>query len=98
LFTLSKDGDIKKISIGEYDVEKHGAALTVNELIEQRKFNPTQAYDSAITTAIGNNIGMSKISEFIQKIVASVGSSETSSDAYVDLASIVGREATKRPT
>lgn len=98
LFTLSKDGDIKKISIGEYDVEKHGSALTVNELIEQRKFNPTQAYDSAITTAIGNNIGMSKISEFIQKIVASVGSSETSSDAYVDLASIVGREATKRPT
>lgn len=98
LFTFSKDGDIKKISIGEYDVEKHGAALTVNELIEQRKFNPTQAYDTSITTAIGNNIGMSKISEYIQKIVASVGSSETSSDAYVDLAGIVGREAAKRPT
>lgn len=98
LFTFSENGDIQKIAAGSYDVEKHGPALTVNELIEQRKFNPTQAYDTAITTAIGNNIGMSKISEYIQKIVASVGSSETSSEAYTDLAGIVGREAAKKPT
>lgn len=98
LFTFSENGDIQKIAAGSYNAEKHGPALTVNELIEQRKFNPTQAYDTAITTAIGNNIGMSKISEYIQKIVASVGSSETSSEAYTDLASIVGREAAKKPT
>lgn len=98
LFTFSENGDIQKIAAGSYDTEKHGPALTVNELIEQRKFNPTQAYDTAITTAIGNNIGMSKISEYIQKIVASVGSSETSSEAYTDLAGIVGREAAKKPT
>lgn len=98
LFTVGEDGDIKRVSIGDYNVEKHGPALTVNELIEQRKFNPTQAYDTTLTTAIGNNIGMSKISEYIQKIVASVGSSENSSEAYTDLAGIVGREAAKRPT
>lgn len=98
LFTVGEDGDIKRVSIGNYNVEKHGPALTVNELIEQRKFNPTQAYDTTLTTAIGNNIGMSKISEYIQKIVASVGSSENSSEAYTDLAGIVGREAAKRPT
>ena len=98
LFTFSENGDIQKIAAGSYNAEKHGPALTVNELIEQRKFNPTQAYDTAITTAIGNNIGMSKISEYIQKIVASVGSSETSSEAYTDLAGIVGREAAKKPT
>lgn len=98
LFTVSEDGDIKTVSIRDYNAEKHGPALTVNELIEQRKFNPTQAYDTTITTAIGNNIGMSKISEYIQKIVASVGSSENSSEAYTDLAGIVGREAAKRPT
>jgi hypothetical protein len=98
LFTFNKNGNIQQVSLGEYDIEKHGPALTVNELIEQRKFNPTQAYDTSITTAIGNNIGMSKISEYIQKIVASVGSSENSSEAYVDLAGIVGREAAKRPT
>jgi hypothetical protein len=41
---------------------------------------------------------MSKISEYIQKIVASVGSSENSTEAYTDLAGIVGREAAKKPT
>ena len=98
LFTVGESGDIKKISIGDYNIEKHGPALTVNELIEQRKFNPTQAYDPALTTVIGNNIGMSKISDYIQKIVASVGSSESSTEAYTDLAGIVGREMAKRPT
>lgn len=98
LFTFNQNGKIQQVSLGEYNIEKHGPALTVNELIEQRKFNPTQAYDTSITTAIGNNIGMSKISEYIQKIVASVGSSENSSEAYTDLAGIVGREAAKRPT
>lgn len=98
LFTVGESGDIKKISIGDYNIEKHGPALTVNELIEQRKFNPTQAYDPTLTTVIGNNIGMSNISDYIQKIVASVGSSESSTEAYTDLAGIVGREAAKRPT
>lgn len=98
LFTVGESGDIKKISIGDYNIEKHGPALTVNELIEQRKFNPTQAYDPTLTTVVGNNIGMSKISDYIQKIVASVGSSESSTEAYTDLAGIVGREMAKRPT
>lgn len=98
LFTVGESGDIKKISIGDYNIEKHGPALTVNELIEQRKFNPTQAYDPTLTSVIGNNIGMSKISDYIQKIVASVGSSESSTEAYTDLAGIVGREMAKRPT
>ena len=98
LFTVGEKGDIKKISIGNYNIEKHGPALTVNELIEQRKFNPTQAYDPTLTTVIGNNVGMSKISDYIQKIIASVGSSETSSEAYTDLAGIVGREQAKRPS
>ena len=69
LFTVGTDGDIKRISIGDYNIEKHGPALTVNELIEQRKFNPTQAGDITLTTVIGNNIGMSKVAEYIQKIM-----------------------------
>jgi hypothetical protein len=34
LFTVSEDGDIKTVSIRDYNAEKHGPALTVNELIE----------------------------------------------------------------
>jgi hypothetical protein len=67
-------------------------------LIEHRKFNPTQAYDTTLTQVIGNSIGMSKIADYIQKIVTSVGSSQSSSEAFVDLASLVGREQAKRPT
>lgn len=98
LFVFTDKGDIKKVAINQYDINKHGAALTVNELIEQRKFNPTQAYDSSITTAIGNNVGMSKIVEYIQKIITSVGSSETVQEAYIDLASILGKELAKKPS
>jgi hypothetical protein len=41
---------------------------------------------------------MSKISKHIEEILKSIGTSETSSEAYVDLAGIVGREAAKRPS
>jgi hypothetical protein len=41
---------------------------------------------------------MSEITAFIEKIVSSVGSSENSSEAYIDLASLVGREAAKKPS
>jgi hypothetical protein len=47
---------------------------------------------------IGNNIGTSKISEYIHKIIESVGTSGTSTEAYTDLAGIIGREAAKKPT
>lgn len=98
LFVFKENGDITQVSMNEYDYEKHGAALTVNELIEERKFNPTQAYDSKLTSVIGNSVGMSKVVDYIQKIVASVGSSETSTEAYTDIAGIVGREAAKKPS
>lgn len=98
LFTVGADGDIKKVSIGDYNIEKHGPALTVNELIQQRKFNPTQAYDTQLTQVIGSNVGMAKISEYVQELLKTVGSSETVNEAYTDLAGIVGREAAKKPT
>ena len=98
LFVFKQNGDISQVSMGEYDYEKHGAALTVNELIEQRKFNPTQAYDAKLTSVIGNSVGMSKVVDYIQKIVTTVGSSETQTEAYTDIAGIVGREAAKKPS
>lgn len=90
--------DIKSISANEYDASKHGAAMTVSELIEHRKFNPTQAGDIALTKVVNENLGMSKISEYLQKIIASVGQASTTEEAYVDLAGYVGREVAKKPT
>jgi hypothetical protein len=41
---------------------------------------------------------MSKVVDYIQKIVTTVGSSETQTEAYTDIAGIVGREAAKKPS
>jgi hypothetical protein len=41
---------------------------------------------------------MAKISEYVQELLKTVGSSETVNEAYTDLAGIVGREAAKKPT
>ena len=97
LFIL--DGDkIKSISPSEYDMSKHGAAMTVGELIEHRKFNPTRSGDIQLTRVINDNIGMSKINEYLQKIIATVGSATNTQEAYIDLAGYVGKEAAKKPT
>lgn len=97
LFVL--DGHkIKSISASEYDINKHGAAMTVGELIEHRKFNPSQVGDTELTRVINDNLGMSQISEYLQKVIATVGSASTTDEAYVDLAGYVGREAAKKPT
>lgn len=98
LYVLDRKNDIKSIDLAQYDPEKHGPALTINELIEHRKFNPTQAFDTSLTRIINSNIGMSKINNRIQEIIKTVGSAETTSEAYTDLVSYLGQESVKRPT
>ena len=98
LYTQDEDGNIRTDGMSEYDPEKHGYALTVGDLIEQRKFNPNKAYDTDLTQTINNNIGMQKITEYIQGIIKTVGDSQTTSEAYTDLASYIGKEYAKRPT
>jgi len=98
LYTQDKEGNIHTVSMSEYDPDKHGNALTVGDLIEQRKFNPDKAYDIDMTQTINNNLGMQKINEYIQGIIKTVGDSSTTSEAYTDLASYVGKQFAKRPT
>ena len=98
LYTQDKNGNIHTVGMSEYDPEKHGYALTVGDLVEQRKFNPKKAYDTDLTQTINNNLGMQKITEYIQNIIKTVGDSSTTSEAYTDLASYVGKQYAKRPT
>lgn len=98
LYTLQENGKIKTVSMADYDTEKDGPAMTVNELIEHRKFNPTQQFDTTLTQVIGNSIGMQKINDYIMNIIQKVGSAETTEEAYIDLASYIGREAAKKPS
>lgn len=98
LYTLQENGKIKTVSMADYDAEKDGPAMTVNELIEHRKFNPTQQFDTTLTQVIGNSIGMQKINDYIMNIIQKVGSAQTTEEAYIDLASYIGREAAKKPS
>ena len=98
LYTLQENGKIKTVSMADYDAEKDGPAMTVNELIEHRKFNPTQQFDTTLTQVIGNSIGMQKINDYIMNIIQKVGSAETTQEAYIELASYIGREAAKKPS
>ena len=97
LFVLSDKGDVKKVGMNFYDIEKHGPALTVGELVKHRKFNPTQALDVNLTQVIESNIGMSNINDLIKKIITTIGDSTSKNESYVDLASLLGNGA-KRPT
>lgn len=96
LFVQDDNGGIKQVSFKDYDAEKNGPALTVNDLIMYRKFSPDLVGDVQLTQAIGSNIGMQKINEYIKNILNVVGKSETSSEAYTNLGSILGSDA-KRP-
>lgn len=97
LFVLNGT-ELKTVLASQYDAEKDGPAMTVGELIEHRKFNPTQVGDTQLTRTINDNLGMSKINEYLQKIVATVGSASSTDEAYIDLAGYIGKEAAKRPT
>ena len=72
-------------------------ALTVGELLQQRKFNPNEVDNESIATTVGNNIGIEKINDYIQGIIRAVGTAEDASEAYVSLGSILGKEVARRP-
>ena len=97
LYVPDENGSIKQIHASKFDPENQ-QALTVGELIEHRKFNPSEVDDSDIATTIGTNIGIDKINDYIQDIIKTVGEASNTSEAYTDLAQLFGREAAKRPT
>ena len=96
LYVPDSDGKINKVHASQFDATKH-QALTVGELLQQRKFNPNEVDNSSIATTVASNIGIEKINDYIQGILQAVGTSENSSEAYVNLGAIVGKEAARRP-
>lgn len=93
--TDKNSGKIREVDITQYDIEKDGPAMTVNELIEHRKFNPNQAFDTTLTQIISSNIGMSKINDYIRGIINTIGEATSTTEAYTDLASLFGKGVTK---
>lgn len=96
LYVPGENGKINKVHASEFDASKH-MALTVGELLQQRKFNPNEVDNESVATTVGNNIGIEKINDYIQGIIRAVGTAEDASEAYVSLGSILGKEVARRP-
>jgi len=96
-YTIDENGKLDKVHMSRYNPEKQ-YALSVGELIERRKFAPETVDNAGITTTISSSIGMTKINQYIQDIIKSVGTSTTSNEAYKTLASVIGEDLAKRPT
>lgn len=96
-YTINDNGAVEKVHMSHYDAGKQ-YALSVGELIERRKFGQDTVDNAGITTAISSSIGLSKINEYIQDIIKAVGTSTNSTEAYHDLATVIGADLAKRPT
>lgn len=94
IYCANEEG-IKKKHFQDYDAEKD-QALTVGDLITFRKNSPSLAFNSDYIQTIGTSIGTSAIQKYITDIVKTVGESTSASEAYTNLASIMG--STSRPS
>lgn len=92
-----KTGQLAMVRINQYDKTKQ-RALTIGELLEQRRFAPDLVNNSDVVTTIGNSVGMEKINEYIQDIIKTLGESDNAREFYTDLASIVGEANAKKVT
>lgn len=97
LFVLDKNGKLGKTTLNNFDASKQ-EALTVGQLLEYRKYSPDLVNNTEVATTVSNGVGMEKISSYIQDIIKTVGTSEDASEAYVDVATVVGKNNAKRPT
>lgn len=92
-----KTGQLAMVRLNQYDKTKQ-RALTIGELLEQRRFAPDLVNNSDVVTTIGNSVGMEKINEYIQDIIKTLGESDNAREFYTDLASIVGEANAKKVT
>lgn len=96
IYALDEKGKLQTVAVSKYNPEKY-QALSIGELIQMRKEDDQLVDRQDIITTIGNSIGTEKINDYIQNIIKTVGQNETTSEAYKDLAGIIGGMA-KRPT
>ena len=96
IYTADQKGQIKKIAFSDFDPSKN-RALSINELIQYRRFSPDMAYDVDSVNTIGNSVGIDKINSYIIDIINKVGTASTKSQAFVELSSLLGKAA-KEPS
>lgn len=93
MYVMTEKGLDKK-HFSKFNAEKE-QALTVSDLINYRKNVPSLAFNNDYIQTISTSIGTTKIQEYITGILSSIGDSTSATDAYTNLATILGRDAKK---
>lgn len=86
-----------KKSLSSYDKEKD-RALTVGELIQLRKEDPTMTFDNSMMSTIANTASQEQIYTHIASIVDKIGSSENTTEAYANISTMLQNRLAKKPT
>ena len=103
LFVQDKNGNIKQISMPEYNKKRDQfSAMTVNDLSKARMYNPNLAFDTDIISTIQNSIGINKVTDYMIGIIDKLGTETLNEDGFVDknklLEQISGLTNGKKPT
>lgn len=93
MYVMTEKGLGKK-RITEFNAEKE-QALTVSDLINYRKNVPSLAFDNDYIQTISTSIGTTKIQEYITGILSTIGDSVSATDAYTNLATVLGKDIKK---
>ena len=96
VFTFDGKNTGKK-SLSSYNKEKE-RALTVGELIQLRKEDPTMAFDNSMMSTIANTASQEQIYTHIASIVDKIGSSENTTEAYANISTMLQNRLAKKPT
>lgn len=83
LLIQTDDGSISKLSLSEYNNNKElysDRLLTVSNLANMRKYDPSLVKDQSIFEIIENSMGYESFQDLLSKSVQSLGSSELSSN------------------
>ena len=103
LFVQDKNGNIKQISMPEYNKKRDQfSAMTVNDLSKARMYNSNLAFDTDIISTIQNSIGINKVTDYMIGIIDKLGTETLNEDGFVDknklLEQISGLTNGKKPT
>lgn len=97
IYVVDSKGKLTSKSFSDFDKSKD-RAISVNELIQYRRFDPNMAYQVDVVNTIGNSVGIGKVNEYIFKILEKVGKATTKQESYIDVASVVGNQYAKEPS
>lgn len=82
IFTKTEDNKIQSMSLKEYEGKRDKVSpLSVQELMYERQYNSSLTGQNGVFIVAENAIGMNKITEHIQSLVAALGT-ETDKDSH----------------